>query len=495
MEETTAKEVETIDVAGDGGCLKQVLVAGNLERGSPPPGSKVKVHYVGTLASDGSKFDSSRDRGTEFEFVIGQGQVIKGWDVGVASMHKGEKAILTCTPAYAYGARGSPPKIPAEATLNFEVELFSWSEVKKSKWEMQADERIAEGLKCKAEGTVLFKAGNFAEAAELYKAAADYLHEVTDLIEGDDDGAKSKEAVAAEVTCLLNETMCHLKLGESAEALECCNTALELDGSNVKALFRRASAHISLQNFAEAKADIRKGIGLEPNNRDLRELFDSVKKAEAAVKAKEASLYGGMFSKAGGLYDDQPSVVVFRGELPKVFFDISIGAEPVGRIEFELHADKCPKTCENFRALCTGEKGDGVAGVPLHYKGSGFHRVIKGFMLQGGDFTLSNGMGGESIYGVKFDDENFELKHDTPGLLSMANSGPGTNGSQFFITTTETPHLDGKHCVFGRVTSGMELVRRIEELETADGDKPAQAVLIADCGQLAAPAGATPASD
>ncbi|KAJ1617599.1 hypothetical protein T492DRAFT_605276 [Pavlovales sp. CCMP2436] len=491
MEETTAKEVETIDVAGDGGCLKQVLVAGNLERGSPPPGSKVKVHYVGTLASDGSKFDSSRDRGTEFEFVIGQGQVIKGWDVGVASMHKGEKAILTCTPAYAYGARGSPPKIPAEATLNFEVELFSWSEVKKSKWEMQADERIAEGLKCKAEGTVLFKAGNFAEAAELYKAAADYLHEVTDLIEGDDDGAKSKEAVAAEVTCLLNETMCHLKLGESAEALECCNTALELDGSNVKALFRRASAHISLQNFAEAKADIRKGIGLEPNNRDLRELFDSVKKAEAAVKAKEASLYGGMFSKAGGLYDDQPSVVVFRGELPKVFFDISIGAASrqitCGKCFFYTYI--CTHVC-----VCIPLRYSRPLSPPIIQNNNDYHTHIHTHTIRPDTRTMCLPRGTHAPFRPPF--PPFPLRPPLcPSPLRPLSAGPGTNGSQFFITTTETPHLDGKHCVFGRVTSGMELVRRIEELETADGDKPAQAVLIADCGQLAAPAGATPASD
>jgi peptidylprolyl isomerase len=168
---------------------------------------------------------------------------------------------------------------------------------------------------------------------------------------------------------------------------------------------------------------------------------------------------------------------------PKVFFDVSIGGRPAGRIEFELRADVVPKTAENFRALCTGEKGVGTQGKPLHYKGSKFHRVIQQFMLQGGDFTQGNGRGGESIYGNKFADENFKLKHTEVGLLSMANAGPNTNGSQFFITTVLTPHLDGKHCVFGKVTSGMDIVKAIEKVGSGSG-ATSQEVKIEDCGQL-----------
>ncbi|KAI9692527.1 MAG: peptidyl-prolyl cis-trans isomerase cpr6 [Bathelium mastoideum] len=142
-----------------------------------------------------------------------------------------------------------------------------------------------------------------------------------------------------------------------------------------------------------------------------------------------------------------------------------------------------PKTTENFRALCTGEKGTGKSGKPLSFKSSIFHRVIKQFMIQGGDFTAGNGTGGESIYGEKFEDENFELKHNKPFLLSMANAGPGTNGSQFFITTVETPHLDGKHVVFGEVINGKSIVRQIENLPTKS-DKPNKDVIIEDCGEL-----------
>merc|ERR1740117_833454 len=165
-----------------------------------------------------------------------------------------------------------------------------------------------------------------------------------------------------------------------------------------------------------------------------------------------------------------------------VFFDITIGGAPAGRIVMDLAANT-PKCSENFRALCTGEKGVGKSGKPLHYKGSSFHRVIDDFMAQGGDFTVGDGTGGESIYGEKFPDENFINKHTGAGILSMANSGPNTNGSQFFLCTKATPHLDGKHCVFGQVVEGMDVVKKIEELGNASG-KTAQDVVIADCGTV-----------
>jgi peptidylprolyl isomerase len=168
---------------------------------------------------------------------------------------------------------------------------------------------------------------------------------------------------------------------------------------------------------------------------------------------------------------------------PRVYFDISIGGAQAGRVVFELFADVTPRTAENFRALCTGEKGTGQSGKPLHFKGSSFHRIIQQFMCQGGDFTRGNGTGGESIYGEKFADENFKLKHDVPGLLSMANAGPNSNGSQFFITTVATPWLDGKHVVFGKVVEGLDIVKKMEAVGSRSGttSKP---VTIEDSGQL-----------
>ncbi|KAG6976035.1 hypothetical protein JG688_00001745 [Phytophthora aleatoria] len=174
------------------------------------------------------------------------------------------------------------------------------------------------------------------------------------------------------------------------------------------------------------------------------------------------------------------------GKELRVYLDVSIGGSSAGRIVIRLYPD-VPKTTENFRSLCTGERGLGrTTGKPLHYRKVPFHRIIKGFMLQGGDFSNRDGTGGESIYGSKFADEGFRYRHTKAGLLSMANAGKNTNGSQFFITTVPTPHLDGKHVVFGEVIRGMDVVRKMENVETVVNNKPApmQAVVIEECGEV-----------
>ncbi|VTR92518.1 peptidylprolyl isomerase : Peptidyl-prolyl cis-trans isomerase (Fragment) OS=Trypanosomatidae sp. TS-2013 PE=3 SV=1: Pro_isomerase [Gemmata massiliana] len=182
--------------------------------------------------------------------------------------------------------------------------------------------------------------------------------------------------------------------------------------------------------------------------------------------------------------DDYKPFHAVNPKNPKVFFDVAIDGKAAGRIEMELFADTCPKTAENFLQLCVGTKSK--TGKALAYKGSPFHRVIPGFMCQGGDFTSGDGTGGESIYGETFDDETFEGKagkHFGPGTLSMANAGRNTNGSQFFLCTAATPHLNGKHVVFGQVVKGYDVVKKIEAVGSRSGKTSAK-VTISDCGKV-----------
>ena len=206
--------------------------------------------------------------------------------------------------------------------------------------------------------------------------------------------------------------------------------------------------------------------------------------AATGIYLASTLLLGGGGGSSGGQPQMTIAEVLAPETDPRVFFDVEIGGRAAGRIEIELLAATYPKTAENFRCLCTGEKGVGASGKPLHYKSSSFHRVIPRFMCQGGDFTRGNGTGGESIYGAKFADEweNGVVRHE-PYVLSMANAGRNTNGSQFFLTTAPTPHLDGKHVVFGKVVGGEAVVRAIEAVGSMSG-ATSQPVRIADCGQL-----------
>ena len=182
--------------------------------------------------------------------------------------------------------------------------------------------------------------------------------------------------------------------------------------------------------------------------------------------------------------DDYKPFHAVNPKNPKVFFEMTIDGKAAGRIEMELFADTCPKTAENFLQLCVGTKNK--AGTPLAFKGSSFHRVIPDFMCQAGDFIRGDGRGGESIYGGRFDDETFEGKagkHFGPGTLSMANAGRNTNGSQFFLCTAATPHLDGKHVVFGQVVKGYDVIKKIEAVGSRSGQTSAK-VTISDCGKV-----------
>lgn len=277
----------------DGGLLKKILEEGTGEA-SPVPGQEVSAHYTGTL-EDGSKFDSSRDRGKAFKFTIGQGQVIKGWDQGFLSMKKGEKAILRCRSDYAYGS-GGQGKIPANATLNFDVELLDFQDKKKEKWELSDEEKEAEANKLKDQGTVAFKAGRFEEAINLYEEAAEYIDEVS-------------SATALWVTCKLNAAQASINDKDYPSAVTRAGAALGKDSNNVKALYRRGLArnHLGLPDMA--LADLTLAQSLDPDNAPVKAELAKAKKLIADAKKKEKATYGNMFSKIS-VYDDKAAVIV-----------------------------------------------------------------------------------------------------------------------------------------------------------------------------------------
>lgn len=317
-----------VDISADkdGGLLKKILVEGAGDE-CPPVGSSVEVHYVGTLHSDGSKFDSSRDRPGNFKFDVGVGQVIKGWDQGICSMKKGEKCILRCSSDYAYGDHGSPPKIPGGATLNFEVELFSWKEKVKTAGQMTYDERVSHAMKLKEQGTEAFKVGDFATAVNRYEDGVEYITYTKfshghgghghshggapcsghgDEDDDDDDDMGHGHESKAEVTlgeedkklavALLNNcAMARMKAGDAELAKEDCDKVLGYDEKNVKAMFRRAECNLKIGNFAGCVADAEKTMELEPGNKAAEALKLKAAHEEKAAKKKEKAMYSKMF--------------------------------------------------------------------------------------------------------------------------------------------------------------------------------------------------------
>lgn len=447
-------EVEFIKITEDGGVTKQILKA-SPEGESPEDGMDVEVSYIGTLASDGSEFD--RSSGEPFTFSLGQGQVIKGWDVGVKTMKKGEKALFVLAPEYAYGASGSPPKIPANATLKFEVELLNFKAKEKTKWDFTEEERRAKARDFKVQGTEAFKKGDLQEAKARWEDAWTWVDYDNDA------GLKEHKLSTA-----LNLALVLIKIGDAVLAKNYCDEALKIDEKNVKAFYRLAQVQGLAGEWEKAIETLTAALVFDPNNADIKNEKIVMAQKLKNMKNKEKKVFANMFSEP--LVVEEPVRNDWSDPTnPVVYMDVQIGSAPAERMEFELFKNAVPKTVENFRALCTGEKGVGKCGKPLAYKGSIFHRLIKGFMIQGGDFENSNGTGGESIYGGKFDDENFKAKHVGRGYLAMANAGANTNGSQFYITFGTPSHLDGKHVVFGALKSGKEVLDKLENApETGD---------------------------
>lgn len=303
-----------ISLEQDGGLLKKILVEGTGDE-QPPSGSEVKVHYVGTLQSDGSKFDSSRDRGDKFKFDVGVGQVIKGWDVGICTMKRGEKAILRARSDYGYGDHGSPPKIPPKATLDFEVELFEWREKVKEPDDMTPEERSAYAAQQKDLGNAAFGKQDWIAAISAYDEGARYItfgqgndggghgHSHShghgpcsgDHGGGDEEPELSEDDKKLAIALLCNGAMAKLKVNEPDGAKFDCGKALEFDPANVKALFRRGKAKLALGEHDAAMEDVNRVLELDSTNKDAETLKRQAELEKKKQKQKEKAMCSKMF--------------------------------------------------------------------------------------------------------------------------------------------------------------------------------------------------------
>ena len=526
----TMDRAEWLDVRGDGGVLKRILRAGNAAAGLPIDGMCAKVNYDAYIEGgwfDGRQVDTTRNRNEEdgdFQFLLGEsheavkdGWVIRGLNAGCETMHRGEKAEFIFTPEYAYGTAGSRahPKVPPNSTLRYEVEMLTWKPAlsdEKNMLDMPWQDRLELAYATKESANEHFREGQPEEARMRYWKAGmlmDVVGHKGTPVEMPPDRLEEQNALA--LTCWLNEAMCYIRMAQNEhetgrncrgglvdsatnptlwrKAIASCDVALKYDEGNVKGHYRKGMAYHQLHEFDAAREHYTRALRGNPRSREIREALDELKAAHAASTQADARMFKKVMGTSRGLYTELPGPSCNGGANPTaranmhVWLHFAVGVEAVGRVELELWVDKLPRTCTNFRALCTGESPPhAITRRPLHYKGCPIHRVVKGLMIQGGDIICHDGRGGASIYGNYFADEGFEAKHDAPGLLSMANQGRDTNRSQFFITTQAAPHLDGLHVVFGRVLSGMEVVRRIEECPVVD-DKPVTPVVIDECGE------------
>jgi len=313
----------------------------------------------------------------------------------------------------------------------------------------------------KERGSELYKEQKFTEAREAWTKA------LSEMPQG-----KTSNLNRLTVSVHLNLAQVCLTLKDYEEVVKQATAALELDEENSKALYRRGIARDALGQSHAAASDLKKAARLEPRHAEIRKKYEEFKKKALEMEEKED--------------EDNPPNHNLEA-LPRAFLDVAVGSAPPKRMVFALYTDSVPKTAENFRQLCTGEhEGTTARGQPFHYKGSVLHRMIPGLMVQGGDFDNANGTGGESIYGRRFADERFADKHVRRGLLAMANDGPSTNGSNFFVLFAAAEHLDRHHVIFGELVEGWELLSELEKLPTSEECRPLVDCIVTDCGELKA---------
>eukprot|EP00929_Paragymnodinium_shiwhaense_P008486 TRINITY_DN112443_c0_g1_i1.p1 TRINITY_DN112443_c0_g1~~TRINITY_DN112443_c0_g1_i1.p1 ORF type:complete len:347 (-),score=84.67 TRINITY_DN112443_c0_g1_i1:66-1106(-) len=324
--------------------------------------------------------------------------------------------------------------------------------------------QLEKAMATKEVGTEHYKAKRFQEAK------ASWLQAMREMPKGEN----AQGLARLELSLHLNLAQVYLQLGTASDLVEAAahsSEVLKIEPENSKALYRRGLAHGGQGKNQAAAQDLQRAARIEPRNAEIRKKYEEYK--QKVLNAEEEA------------DREEPPPVHDLPSLPKAFIDVSIGGAAADRLVFALYSDVVPKTAENFRQLCTGEhEGKTARGKPFHFKGCLLHRLIPGLMIQGGDFENANGTGGESIYGRRFPDEGFRDKPCRRGLLGMANDGPNTNGSNFFVLLQPAEHLEKRHVLFGEVVEGMQVLDKLEALPQNPEWRPIPDVVIVDCGTL-----------
>ena len=468
-------ESEFVKITDDGGVLKKILKPGI---GSiPVEGNEVKINYEAKYQK--ALYDKNEDN-KPLSVKIGAHQGIKGLEIAIKSMKVGELSRYIFRPEYAYGNKKPHPFIPENATIKYQIDLLEIVGRDALIDSMNYEDKIINAKRFKEEGVAKFKEGNYKEAKEKFETSVKYL----DKFENKNEPNET-EGCQLYQTVLTNLCNCCNKLKDYYTLIKHANLALKINDALPKLYYFRSIAFSNTAEFEKAEKDIK----------SLEKLLSEEEKKTAGLdylnqilekKRKEYNTQRKKFSKGAFKHDvykdvgyqkpiEPPNEINEKN--PIVFLDIKIGSNPKKRIKIELFKNIVPKTANNFRSLCTGEKN-------ITYKGSKIFRIVKKVFIQMGDFEKNDGTGGYSIYGEKFEDENFYYSHSREGLLSMINEGKNTNGSQFFITLRDTKWYDEKHVVFGKVIEGMDYIKEIEGVKIDDDDKPEENILIENCGEI-----------
>jgi len=476
-------EREYKPITEDNKITKKIITPG-YDEALPVKGQQVILLFECKLVN-GTKVQSSSDPEIPMRFFIDSESVFKGFDLAAKSMHRGEVAHFKVGSEYGYGNE-APENVPENAELELNIEMLDFHDKWKYIIDLPEDERLDFANKIKIMGNDHFKAKRLKPACYFYRQGIEYVNSMVmpDFNKTPSKVLELRKSLHQNISIVLNG------LERWHRTIKHCTELIEKESENAKARYLRGVAYYKIGRFDDALTDIKLAQKLSPGDAKIIELLQEIHDFKSKQAAEEKKKYKKMFQSESIYNEVAPRIAQtlqkfpeYDPRNPKVFLTLQIGSRDPKTLVFELIKTKVPKTVENFRVFCTGEKVNPYQ--PYYYKDSYFHKLIGKFMIQGGDVERKEGTGGYSIYGKTFEDENFLLPHSQAGILSMANQGPNTNGSQFFITFKRAVWCNGKNVAFGRLIKGFDfLMGELKAVETAtEFCIPKLPIRILDCGE------------